>query len=188
MQSEEETIILSSPDAVVHLEYEPKTLPSLQQVAAEYGGGSWTRFVCISDTHCKTFEVPDGDVLLHSGDLTKVGRTVEMKKTMEWIYGLPHKVKIVIAGNHDLPLHREWYEENWKRWAWSMKQDFDSVSEWLTGERAKASGVIYLENEKATFRLAPDRREWYEKLNFDSKWSPEYHNWAFNYQPEEAEG
>lgn len=75
----------------MHLEYELKDLPSLEQVAAEHDGGS---FVCISDTHCQTFEVPDGGVLLHSVDSTEVGRVCEMKKTMEWIYSLPHQVKM----------------------------------------------------------------------------------------------
>lgn len=41
------------------------------------------RFVCLSDTH--TFDecfqnVPDGDVLLHSGDFTNVGSTKEIEK------------------------------------------------------------------------------------------------------------
>mgnify|MGYP000894258806 CR=1 FL=1 len=34
------------------------------------------RFVCISDTHCddEAFNnVPDGDVLIHTGDFTHVG-------------------------------------------------------------------------------------------------------------------
>uniref|UniRef100_A0A1I8B101 Metallophos domain-containing protein n=1 Tax=Meloidogyne hapla TaxID=6305 RepID=A0A1I8B101_MELHA len=51
------------------------------------------RFVCISDTHEKMDEIldliPDGDVLIHAGDFTEAGK-------------LPHKVKIVIAGNHEL--------------------------------------------------------------------------------------
>lgn len=29
-----------------------------------------TRFVLVSDTHTHTFPVPDGDILLHAGDLT----------------------------------------------------------------------------------------------------------------------
>jgi hypothetical protein len=40
------------------------------------------RFVCISDTHNKTdeLELPEGDVLLHSGDFTLEGKTEEGKK------------------------------------------------------------------------------------------------------------
>ena len=94
LQRDGEDVVLYSADAVVHLEYDPKSLPSLQQVAEKHGGGDWTRFVSISDTHSTTFDVPDGDVLLHSGDLTHVGREREMKRTMDWIYSLPHKVKV----------------------------------------------------------------------------------------------
>ncbi|RXW13856.1 hypothetical protein EST38_g11998 [Candolleomyces aberdarensis] len=183
LQRDGEDVVISSADAVVHLEYDPKNLPSVEKVAEEHGGGNWTRFVCISDTHSKTFDVPHGDVLLHSGDLTQVGREGEMKKTMEWIYSMPHKVKIVIAGNHDLPLHRGWYDSNWKKRS-EKKLDFEPIYEWLVGKKAKESGVIYLENQTVKFRVAPERREW---SVYGSPWQPEFFNWAFNYKREEAE-
>jgi len=78
---------LKSPTATVHLEYDPDALPPKPSE-------DWTRFVCISDTHTHRFDVPDGDVLLHGGDLTHTGKVVEFKKTMEWLYGLPHKLKM----------------------------------------------------------------------------------------------
>lgn len=78
---------LESPTATVHLEYDPDALPPKPS-------GDWTRFVCISDNHTHKFDVPDGDVLLHSGDLTHTGKVVEFEKTMEWLYGLPHKFKM----------------------------------------------------------------------------------------------
>ncbi|TEB32957.1 Metallo-dependent phosphatase [Coprinellus micaceus] len=169
-------VSISSADAVVHLEYTASTLPSLQEVAEGHGGGQWTRFVCISDTHTKTFDVPEGDVLLHSGDLTNTGTEKQMKTTMEWICGLPHEVKVVIAGNHDLSLHRDWYKDKqWKRWH-DKKQ--------VAGKKAKKAGVVYLENEKATFQVSPDRREW---TVYGSPWSPEFYNWAFNYLRSEGE-
>jgi len=46
--------------------------------------------------------VPDGDVLLHAGDLTELGRLAEMERVMEWLCALPHPVKIIIGGNHDV--------------------------------------------------------------------------------------
>lgn len=43
-------------------------------------GSDWTRFVLISDTHSRIgYQIPDGDVLIHAGDLTKWG-TVESLK------------------------------------------------------------------------------------------------------------
>jgi hypothetical protein len=56
----------------------------------------WTRFVRISDTHSRAFDVPDGDVLLHSGDSTNTGTTAEFQKTMSWLYGLQHKIKMLV--------------------------------------------------------------------------------------------
>jgi 3',5'-cyclic AMP phosphodiesterase CpdA len=85
-------IVLKSPREVVYLEYTPSLLPP--KPAAERDGAQWTRFVCVSDTHSRAFSVPDGDVLLHSGDLTNTGTVADFEKTMEWLYGLPHPVKM----------------------------------------------------------------------------------------------
>ncbi|KAG6815465.1 hypothetical protein H0H87_001555 [Tephrocybe sp. NHM501043] len=76
-------------DSIVHLEYDPQRLPAAP-------GPSWTRFVCISDTHARTFHVPDGDVLLHSGDITNLGIVKEFEDMAEWLYSLPHKVKMIV--------------------------------------------------------------------------------------------
>lgn len=37
-------------------------------------GDKWTRFVCISDTHTRAFQLPFGDDLIHAGDLTTRGK------------------------------------------------------------------------------------------------------------------
>lgn len=64
------------------------------------------RIVCMSDTHSLThhikFDIPDGDILIHAGDFTKCGKLDEVVEFNEWIGTLPHKHKIVIAGNHEL--------------------------------------------------------------------------------------
>lgn len=61
------------------------------------------RIVCISDTHGKhrSMKIPDGDVLIHAGDLTPRGHEKDIKDVNEWLGTLPHKHKIMIAGNHD---------------------------------------------------------------------------------------
>jgi len=61
------------------------------------------RIVCISDTHSKhnEIEVPDGDVLVHAGDITSRGELSTVNDFNNWIGKLPHKHKVVIAGNHD---------------------------------------------------------------------------------------
>jgi predicted phosphohydrolase len=61
------------------------------------------RIVVISDTHGlhERIAVPDGDVLVHAGDLTARGRREELEAFNDWLGGLPHRHKLVIAGNHD---------------------------------------------------------------------------------------
>lgn len=57
-------------------------------------GPGWTRFICISDTHNRKFEVPDGDVLLHGGDLTAYGASNELRKAIDWLSSLMHSNKM----------------------------------------------------------------------------------------------
>lgn len=60
--------------------------------------------VCISDTHNSQPKLPDGDILLHAGDLTQSGTFKELQATLAWLRAQPHLIKIVVAGNHDLLL------------------------------------------------------------------------------------
>jgi Icc-related predicted phosphoesterase len=61
------------------------------------------RIVCLSDTHNLHDElsVPEGDLLLHAGDATMRGTEREIAAFDEWLGSLPHRDKVVIAGNHD---------------------------------------------------------------------------------------
>ena len=60
------------------------------------------RLVLISDTHGDHdhLTVPDGDVLIHAGDMTENGEVSEVRDFNRWLGTLPHKHKLVIAGNH----------------------------------------------------------------------------------------
>lgn len=60
-----------------------------------------TKIVCISDTHGVFPSIPDGDVLIHAWDWAGHSTFEETKEFLIWFNGLPHKHKIVIAGNHD---------------------------------------------------------------------------------------
>lgn len=62
-----------------------------------------TRIVAISDTHGQwdALEVPEGDVLVHAGDITARGALRELIDFNRWLAALPHPHKVVIAGNHD---------------------------------------------------------------------------------------
>ncbi|KAF1948030.1 metallophosphoesterase domain-containing protein 2 [Clathrospora elynae] len=60
------------------------------------------RVVCISDTHNHIPEnVPDGDLLIHAGDMTNDGSVAEVQRQIDWLASLPHKEIVVISGNHD---------------------------------------------------------------------------------------
>jgi len=66
------------------------------------------KIICISDTHNKQgiLDVPEGDVIIHAGDFTKTGSKAETFHFLEWFLKLPHKHKILIAGNHDFYLEK----------------------------------------------------------------------------------
>ncbi len=67
------------------------------------------RIICISDTHNlhKDTFIPDGDILIHAGDITAIGNKEIVVDFNQWLGQLPHKHKIVIAGNHDLCFESE---------------------------------------------------------------------------------
>ena len=46
--------------------------------------------------------MPEGDVLLHTGDFTMWGEKQEVIEFNQWLGSLPYKHKVVIAGNHEL--------------------------------------------------------------------------------------
>ena len=63
----------------------------------------------MADTHGyqKRLVVPDADVLIHAGDLTQLGTLAELEEVRDWLLGLPHEHKIVVAGNHDFGLQND---------------------------------------------------------------------------------
>lgn len=63
------------------------------------------RIVAVADTHLYEHElvVPDGDVFVHAGDLCRGGELDELARAVAWIRALPHRTKVVVAGNHDWP-------------------------------------------------------------------------------------
>lgn len=87
------------------------------------------RLVALADTHGyhRALTVPDGDVLVHAGDLTLRGTRPQLEDVADWLRALPHRHKVVVAGNHDF---------------------------WLQGNRAGARevfrGLHYLEDEEVT--------------------------------------
>ena len=117
--------------------------------------------VCISDTHNCQPELPDGDILIHAGDLTHSGSLREVQDTIHWLNKQPHKYKIVIAGNHDLILDESYARDR----AIGKKADI------------RWGNVIYLQDSSVTVRCSHDR----ELKIYGSPFSPRHGNWAFQY-------
>ena len=68
------------------------------------------RLVILSDTHGLHHaigNVPDGDVVIHAGDVTRRGTLGDISAFLEWFQVLPHRSKIFVAGNHDWAFERE---------------------------------------------------------------------------------
>jgi len=61
------------------------------------------KFVTISDTHGKhrNLNLPDGDIIIHSGDFCHYGSHSDLYDFLEWYKELEFEVKILIGGNHD---------------------------------------------------------------------------------------
>jgi Icc-related predicted phosphoesterase len=112
------------------------------------------KVVCISDTHCRLRKVtiPEGDILIHAGDLTFQGTVTEISQELRELERIAKNFKAVyyVAGNHD------WLGE------------YNSS---LLRQMCKDVGVTYLEDEWVV----------YEGLVvYGSPFQPEFCGWAFN--------
>lgn len=109
--------------------------------------------VATSDTHGRHGEVPmpDGDILIHAGDSTRVGGLDEFMRFAEWMNAQKkYKHRIWIAGNHELSMEDA-----------ANKKEILSLFD---------DDVIYLENEGVEL----------EGIHFyGSPFTPEFFNWAF---------
>jgi predicted phosphodiesterase len=68
------------------------------------------RIVLISDTHGlhrRIGPVPDGDLIVHAGDCTDRGEAEDTSDFLDWFQALPHRHKVLIAGNHDFLFERD---------------------------------------------------------------------------------
>lgn len=62
------------------------------------------RILHLSDTHSchnRLRDLPEADVVVHSGDFTMNGREQEALDFLKWFCDLPYSQKIFICGNHD---------------------------------------------------------------------------------------
>ena len=141
------------------------------------------RITHISDTHNKhkqlNGKLPGGDILIHSGDISSLGRKHEVQGFVEWFNGINNYThKIFIAGNHDMSFDREQLLRD-KLAHFEGRTDYDTdcadgKPEWLEellGIHLHPN-VFYLENN---FVILDDLKIWGSPI------SPSFgYGWAFN--------
>ena len=137
--------------------------------------------VCVSDTHGTQPPLPEGDILLHAGDLTQWGTYDEIQAQLTWLSRQHHKYKVVIAGNHDLFLDEDFRRRHVERW----RQAQDSADSRALGiEESRRSSdldwgnVIYL--QETTALLAFRDRQRTIKV-FGSPLTPQHGTSAFQH-------
>lgn len=111
------------------------------------------RFVLFSDTHGKhdKIVVPDGDVLIYSGDMCTTGSVGQVTSFNYFLDKLPHKHKIIVAGNHD------------------------KCFEAYDPHTLLNNGVSYLCDKEMKLKISAT-----EYLTvYGTPWTPQFYNWAF---------
>jgi predicted phosphohydrolase len=150
-------------------------LRNAQGVASHHGRLSESvRVVVISDTHGLHREVmpPPGDILVHGGDFSNTGEPEQVSDLAEWLGALPHKEKVVIAGNHDITFDKEYYVDRGKdRFHPNLQQPHD-VDE-VRNKLISSSSCRYVED--AVVNVC-------DITTYGSPWQPEFCDWAFNLQ------
>lgn len=109
------------------------------------------RIVALADTHLyhEGLVVPDGDVLVHAGDMLQHGSLDELVRAAKFLGALPHRTKIVVAGNHEVCLEKRAFE------ARAILEEH---------------GLVYLEDSAATAEGL---------VFYGSPWTTKFRIWAF---------
>jgi Icc-related predicted phosphoesterase len=112
------------------------------------------RIVAVSDTHSmhRAIDVPDGDVLIHAGDLTMNGKPRDIFDAFAWLSGQPHARIVVTPGNHDLGF-----------------QEIRHLKATLKSKFPRIDTLIDQETTIAGLRV------------YGSPWQPWFNNWAYNF-------
>ncbi|KAI1635716.1 Metallo-dependent phosphatase-like protein [Biscogniauxia mediterranea] len=129
-----------------------------------------TRFVCISDTHNRTVNLPKGDVLIHCGDLTNNGSFTELSKQVAWLENADFECKIVVAGNHDLTLDPAFFAQWGAHFFNGDPQDPIACQNLL----AQSPSLAYLCHESRTVKLTSPSGPRTRFSVFGSPHSPEH--------------
>ena len=108
--------------------------------------------ILLSDTHeaHELVRIPDGDVLIHAGDVSLRGVGEAILRFLDWFAAQPHRHKVLVAGNHD-----RWFEQEPARAATECIQ----------------RSIVYLRDRAAHVEGVKF---------YGSPWQPKFCDWAFN--------
>lgn len=157
-----------------------------------------TRVLIISDTHCAQLDdnnaaqspfkapLPKADLLIHAGDLTMTGKDYQYEATLDMLKQIDAPVKLVIAGNHDLTLDRDFVFSHTRREKNAEKKAHDEVEAaralWTAEDgRAKREGVTYLTEGVHQVTLPNGA----QVTVYASPYTPEFCDWGFPYEKDE---
>ncbi|CAD7937444.1 unnamed protein product [Amoebophrya sp. A25] len=168
------------------------------------------RLVFVSDTHGREEKmpnsVPPGDVLIHAGDISDMGKPGQLRNFVAWFAAHPHPHKICIAGNHDLTLHAPYFNDKGRYRFWRVSESDENPPDGYAYEKefrelCAAAGIRYLCDDAVDIDFssttlvlangvekAPDKNDKssmsmkkFKPLRFfGSPWQPEFFGWAFN--------
>lgn len=145
------------------------------------------RVVCMSDTHSLThhikFDIPDGDIFIHAGDFTKCGLLDEVRGFNHWLSALPHKYKIVVAGNHELTLDTTFthpFDKSNEKESRAERVPCLGVSRSKIHEAARSCPSEVLSELTACTYLQDEACSVLGLRIYGTPWQPEFCDWAFN--------
>ncbi|PWY82910.1 hypothetical protein BO70DRAFT_370903 [Aspergillus heteromorphus CBS 117.55] len=147
--------------------------------------------------------LPATNILLHAGDLTKVGHKHEHLSLLSTLQSAAAELKLVIPGNHDITLDAPYYtskghlrhRHRTDHTAPSVHantahnisagkheegaiEDPDDIKRLYTSAEAWEAGIRYLEEGVHVFRLTSGVRF----TVYASPFTPEFCDWAFAYE------
>lgn len=148
-----------------------------------------TRILILSDTHCASLSparsgsgfrspLPAADLAIHCGDLTHTGTPEQYAQALDLLAEIDAPVKLVIAGNHDRTLDRDFVLAHRGEYgATGAEEVFTAAREVWTGMegRAKREGVTFLDEGTHVVELANGA----SVKVYASAYTPEFQGWAF---------
>jgi 3',5'-cyclic AMP phosphodiesterase CpdA len=159
-----------------------------------------TRVLIISDTHLAALEepgtngrvaafqtpLPVADILIHCGDLTCYGTLDEFAEAVEMLREIEAPVKLVIAGNHDLSLDREYVlghldrkhiDQQQGQKTWEQARQLWTAPDGLAAQ----AGITFLDEGHHQIDLPNGSR----LQVYASPYTPEFCDWGFPYRKDE---